>query len=426
MTTTTIRMTEVKDLLNYTIDNNKVLEDEMHITPIGIAFQADAGIGKTSVVKQVAEERNMGFTKINVAQMDEVGDIIGYPITEYECQIAKKVKDADGNVKAQILPNKVWLTGKQIDSYDKNTLIRQTGKTRMSYAKPAWVPEYNENGNILLLDDYTRGTKSITQALMDLIWEHKYISWTLPKHTTVVLTTNPDNGNYNVIGQDEAEQTRYLLYDVMFDLDAWARWAEKENVDGRCINFVLSYHEQLFNADADGNRICNPRSFVMFTNMIRSIKNWDTPESLSFINTISKGCFKDEGGKFSSMFNLFIRNKMHLLVQPKEMLLDGWNTAKDKLENTLYDSDGKYRPDIASLLERRFINYVNSWLDSPEKTPVSTITNRLIDFIDNEEKGGKMLFSKDLIYHMVKSITSDHKNQTNKLLFEPKIAMIIS
>lgn len=46
MTTTTIRMTEVKDLLNYTIDNNKILEDEMHITPIGIAFQAEAGIGK--------------------------------------------------------------------------------------------------------------------------------------------------------------------------------------------------------------------------------------------------------------------------------------------------------------------------------------------------------------------------------------------
>ena len=74
MARTTISMKEVSGLLNYTIDNNKVLEDECGITPIGIAFQADAGIGKTSVVKQVAEERGMGFTKLNVAQLEEVGD----------------------------------------------------------------------------------------------------------------------------------------------------------------------------------------------------------------------------------------------------------------------------------------------------------------------------------------------------------------
>ena len=425
MASTTISMKEVSGLLNYTIDNNRVLEDELNITPIGIAFQADAGIGKTSVVKQVAEERGMGFTKLNVSQLEEVGDIIGYPQTEYECQIAKKIKAEDGTVKVQILPNTMWLNVKQIESKDNNTMFRQTGKTRMGYAKPAWVPEYNEKGNILLLDDYTRGTQSVTQALMDLIWEHKYVSWSLPKHTTVVLTTNPDTGNYNVQTQDEAQQTRYLLYDVSFDIDAWSKWAEKENVDGRCINFVLSYYNELFNSDEEGNRICNPRSFVMFTNMIRSIKDWDNPESLNFITTISKGCFKDEGGRFSKMFNAFLRNKMHQLIQPKEMLTGKWEDVQPKLSAILYDANGNPRPDLSTLLERRFTNFVSAWLDSDEKTPISVVRDRIIDFIDSEENGMKM-FSKDTLYHMIKKITSDHRNQTNKLLYEPKIANIIA
>lgn len=209
-------------------------------------------------------------------------------------------------------------------------------------------------------------------------------------------------------------------------MDAWTQWAERANVDGRCINFVMSYSDELFNADEEGNRICNPRSFVMFANMISGVKDWDDAESLSFIQTIAKGCFKDEGNRFASMFASFLRNKMHLLIQPKDMLLGGWDRIHSTLDSTVYDSTGQYRPDIASLLERRFSNYVNAWLESDEKTPISKVKDRILDFIKTEETGGRRLFTKDQFLHMIKSITSEHKNQTNKLLFEPKIAAILS
>lgn len=73
MASTTISMKEVKKLLNHTIDNNKVLE-ENNLFPIAISFQGSAGIGKTSFIRQIAQERGMGFTKINLAQIDEAGD----------------------------------------------------------------------------------------------------------------------------------------------------------------------------------------------------------------------------------------------------------------------------------------------------------------------------------------------------------------
>ena len=352
--------------------------------------------------------------------------LIGFPQIEYECQIAKKVKDAEGNTKLHIMPGTVWMNAKQLDSTDKSIAIRQTGKTRMGYAKPGWVPEYNEHGNIILADDYVRANPQLLQACMDLILEQKYVSWTLPKKTTVILTNNPDDGTSNVNSLDEAQRTRFLNFDVAWDENAWMQWAEKAKVDGRCINFVASYSNELFNADEEGNRICNPRSFVMFADMISGVKDWDNAESLNFISTIAKGCFKDEGSKFSQMFAAFLRNKMHLLIQPKDMLLGGWDRVKSTLEAALYDSTGQYRPDIASLLERRFANYVGAWLESDEKTPIAKVKDRILEFMDNEEKGGKRLFTKDLYYHMLKSITSEHKTQTNKLLFEPKIAKALA
>lgn len=308
----------------------------------------------------------------------------------------------------------------------QNMKYRQTGKTRMTYAKPSWVPEYNENGTILLLDDFNRASSTLLNATMEIILEQQYISWSLPKKTTVVVTQNPADGCYNVQEQDEAQLGRFVNFTTDFAIDSWLQWAEKAKVDGRCINFVDNYHKELFEADEEGNRICNPRSFVMFANMIAGIDDWDNDDNLAFISTIAKGCFKDESNRFSQMFASFIRHKMHLLIQPKNILLDSWSTLRDKLEETLYDDNGNYRPDIASLLERRFSNYVGAWLESDGNTPIKTVIDRILNFIHTEDKGGKMLFTQDLMYHMIKTITSEHRKQTNKLLFEPEIAKVIS
>ena len=421
MATATIPMKRVKALLNHTIDTNLALEAKGKM-PRAISFEGEAGTGKTSVVRQVAKERNMNFVKLNFAQIDEAGDLAGYPIKEYECQMARQVKQEDGTVKMQVMPGTVWLNDKQIDSPAKGVMYRQTGKTRMGYAKPAWVPDYNENGTIVLFDDYNRANQAILKAAMDLILEQKYISWSLPKKTTIVITQNPDNGCYNVESQDEAQVGRYLDYKSELDIDAWAQWAENSGMDGRCINFVLSYFGELFNSDKDGNHICNPRSFEMFSDMISDVKDWEVPENLEFIQLIAKGCFKDEGGRFNNIFASFIRNKMHLLIQPKEVLLSKWDDVKDKLMNTIYDGNGQFRSDLSSLIERRFVNYVSYWLESSDNTPIDKVVKRILDFIHNPMP----LFNNDLMIHMVKTITSDHKKQTCKLMMEPEIARLLN
>lgn len=420
-------MSQVKNLLSYTIDNNIRIQEENNDIPVSVGLEAGPGVGKTSVVEQVAKEKGMNYTKLSLSQLEEAGDLIGFPLKEYECQVAKMVKAEDGTAKLSVMPGTVWLNEKQLDAPVSGVKYRQTGRTRMSYAKPAWVPEYSENGNVVNLDDFSRANQQLLQSVMEIIDKQEYVSWHLPKKTTIVLTSNSDDGVNNVQSLDPAQTTRFLNFTVEFDLPAWMRWAEGTKIDGRCINFVASYSDELFKTDEEGNSICNPRSFVMFSKMISGIKNWDDPESLAFIRTISKGCFKDDGARFADMFDTFIRNKMHQMIQPKNILLGAWETVRPKLESCIYDDSGNhFRPEIASLLERRFSNYVCAWLSSDEKTPIEKVKNRILDFINNEEKNGKTLFSKDLMYHMLKTITAENKSQTSKLLFDPKIAQIIT
>lgn len=150
-----IGMGEVKPLLNYVIDNNIKLQ-EKGVTPIAVGFEGSAGIGKTSIIQQVAEERGMQCTKISLHEMEEAGDLIGFPLKEYECQVGQKYKAEDGTVKVKLIKDSVWMNEKQLDNPPAGLLFKQTGKTRMAYAKPAWVPEYNEKGNLVILDDYVR------------------------------------------------------------------------------------------------------------------------------------------------------------------------------------------------------------------------------------------------------------------------------
>lgn len=73
MTTNTIKMSEVKGILNHYIDTNKLLQEEGDM-PIAVGLEAAPGIGKSSVVKQVAEERGMTFVDLNLSQVEEQGD----------------------------------------------------------------------------------------------------------------------------------------------------------------------------------------------------------------------------------------------------------------------------------------------------------------------------------------------------------------
>ena len=394
-------------IFNYLLDNNKRLYEEGQ-TPIAIGIEGEAGIGKSSVIEQIAKKRGMTFCKLNLAELEEVGDLTGFPQKE----VLLEWKGKDGNIKTK------WYSENMLNRVPSNVKI--TSKTRMSYAPPAWLPtEENEDGLILCLDDFSRSNALFMQATMELINTGKYISWELPKNTSVVLTSNPDNGSYSVSSLDNAQKTRFINFNLKLSINDWASWAESVSLDSRCINFALMYGDEIF-AKHNNVQIANPRAYTTFCKAIGGVDNWNDANSLSMIINISKGCFlEDRDNSIGNLFTMFLSKHLDKLVTPKDMLEQSWNVIEPIIYECVYDIiDGNpvYKPEVASILSTRLLNYLIVYLGK-KGSDCNKVQTRLLDFIDNKRK----LFSEDLLFHIIKNIVAKYPNKATKLLSNPLI-----
>ena len=396
-------ISEFTDVFNYLLDNNKQLQ-EKGLTPIAIGLEGAAGIGKTSLIQQVAEKRGMTLCKLNLAQLEEVGDLVGFPQKE----VLLQWKTKDGQTKTK------WWPESLLKQVPQNVTV--TNHTRMGYATPAWLPrEENPNGCILALDDYTRASQLFMQATMELINEGKYISWSLPKNTTICLTTNPDDGEFSVQSLDSAQKTRFVNFNLKLNVNDWASWAEFNQIDSRAINFCLLYGEEIFRKHNNVQTI-NPRAYTTFCKAISGIKDWNNDSSLGLILNLAKGCFlNDSDNVVGTLFTTFIAQKLDRLVQPSDMLMQKWETVEPKIHDCVYDGE-QFKPEIASILAIRLLNYIMFYF-SQKGVKESIVQDRILEFIDNPRK----LFSDDLLFHIIKTIIAKFPAKTTKLLLNAKI-----
>ena len=377
---------ELKTFLKHIIENNRYIQKNGKL-PVSIEVVGESGIGKTSQIIQLAKEENLHFVKLNLAQIEEIGDLVGFPIRQFEVELNAE---------------KLWIDEHAFEEYNKMG-YKSTGNNRMSYCPPEWIAN-KEKGGILLLDDWNRADVRFIQAVMELIDRQQYISWSLPKDWHIILTANPDNGDYLVNCIDNAQKTRFISVQLKFDIDCWAKWAEENDIDGRCINFLLM-HPELVTKDI------NSRSVSMFFNSISSVKSFD--DSLPLIQMIGEGSV---GSEFSSLFTMFINNKLDKMITPKNIFDQDEKYVTNTLKS-LVGKDTKYRADIASTLSTRIVNYLDIFSKS---NPVEKDTISRISKIVNEK-----IFTTDICYNMVKSIYNNNPNKFKSMMLDKDLVKYI-
>ena len=408
-----LNIDELKGFVNHIIENNRFLQKE-NKPPVAIEVVGESGIGKTSTIVELAKENNLDFVKLNLAQIEELGDLVGFPVRQFQMYKEVKVKPSNDGINytaaqraaaskdvANITTKKVgqWVDELAVGEYLKNG-FKMTGKNRMSYCAPEWISD-KKQGGILLLDDWNRADVRFIQAVMELIDRQTYISWSLPKDWHIILTANPDNGDYMVNSIDSAQKTRYITANLKFDVDVWARWAEEASIDTRCINFLLLNPELV-------TQETNARSITTFFNSISSFDSFE--DNLSMIQMIGEGSV---GSEFASMFTMFINNRLDKIVTPKELLT---NQDESKIINKLKSSIGtgdSYRADIASILATRLANY--SIVYSKENSVTADIVTRLEKLCTGD------YFTNDLKYLVVRTIYNGARQKFNKLMMKPQI-----
>jgi hypothetical protein len=387
---------EIKDILKYIISNNAKLQEQGN-KAIAVSLKSDPGIGKTSCIEQIGDELGYKTIIIRLSNIEDPSDLLGFPIAEYEVCGGEGCR---------------WIPKDILPEYIKAG-YNVTGNKRMGYSIPQWLPQ-DEQPVLLCLDDYSRSNPLILQAVMEIVHEQKYLSWSLPKGSNIILTENPDNGDYQVTSVDDAFRSRFVTFDVEFDVKVWAKWAEESGIRGSAINFML-YAPELITEKK--NKTINARSMTMFFNAISGLEDWSTPSNLAFILSIADGCFKDDTNVVGNMFTTFINNKMDKLISPEDMVRKSWDSVQKTLEGCLYEGD-QYRADIASILSIRFVNYVAKCFDN--KTLESKeVIDRILELID--EKNEKVYLTEDLIFNMIKTITTKYPTRTKKLLTNKKV-----
>lgn len=316
------------------------------------------GIGKTELVRAIAEENKYDFAYIAPAQFEEMGDLIGMPAI---------VGD--------------------------HTVFRA----------PDWAPK-GEGPGILLIDDVNRADDRILRGIMQLLQNFELVSWKLPPLWQIVLTANPDGGDYSVTPMDDAMLTRMMHVTMRFDVKVWALWAEQSGVDSRGINFVLTYPEL-----ASGRR-STPRSLVQFFEAIKLIPN--LKDELALVQMLADSCLDDET---AVSFLTYVQHNLSELIAPEEILkADNFKTeVQQRIERTVRQDI--FRVDIMATLCTRLVNFLSVRNSKPSDAEVTNIRSFIkMPFLPN-----------DLRLAMLQDIIQSPNPSLKTVLADPEISVIL-
>ena len=145
-----LNVTELKGFVNHIITNNRFLQEDGKQS-VSIEVVGESGIGKTSSIVEIAQENNLKFVKLNLAQIEELGDLVGFPVRQFQMYKekivqAKKIDDlsytaaqraaASADIANMATPTTkkvgMWVDELAVQEYLKNG-YKMTGKNRMSY-----------------------------------------------------------------------------------------------------------------------------------------------------------------------------------------------------------------------------------------------------------------------------------------------------
>lgn len=152
----------------------------------------------------------------------------------------------------------------------------------------------------------------------------------------------------------------------------------------------------------------NPRSITTFFNAISSIPKFE--DDLPLIQMIGEGSV---GADMTSLFTLFINNKLDQLISPKDIILhDNEDYIVGALKSTVGRGDD-YRADIASIMSTRITNFaLTHFKTNPMKNEVIKRLEKLV--VDE-------IFAIDLKYMIVRNLINGNKQKFQKLMLNDKV-----
>ena len=189
------------------------------------------GIGKSSIVKQIAVSQGIGFIDLRLALMDPT-DLKGIPFYDKESHSA------------------LW-------------------------APPTFLPRDGEG--ILFLDELNSAPPSVQASAYQLILDRQVGEYSLPDGWAIVSAGNRESDRGVTYRMPSPLANRFVHFDMEVDVDDWRFWAYEKGLDERIIAYISYKNEYLFTFDAKSD-----------------VKSFATPRSWEYVNSILKSGISEE------------------------------------------------------------------------------------------------------------------------------------
>ena len=216
------------------------------------------GIGKSSIVKQIADEKGLDFLDLRLALMDPT-DLKGIPF------------------------------------YDKET------HTAL-WAPPAFLPQKGEG--ILFLDELNSAAPAVQSSAYQLILDRRIGEYELPDGWAIVAAGNREGDRGVTYRMPAPLANRFVHFELDVDVDDWREWAYKSGLDARIIAYISYKNEHLFSFDAksEAKSFATPRSWEYVGNILKA-----GIEKNLLLETISGAIGRDIAVSFLSFIKVMER-----------------------------------------------------------------------------------------------------------------------
>ena len=213
------------------------------------------GIGKSSIVKQIASKQGVAFIDLRLALMDPT-DLKGIPFYDKESHTA------------------LW-------------------------APPAFLPREGEG--ILFLDELNSAAPSVQSSAYQLILDRKIGEYELPHGWAIVAAGNREGDRGVTYRMPAPLANRFVHFELDVSVEDWREWAFTSGIDERIIAYISYKNEHLFTFDAksDVKSFATPRSWEYVANILSA----DLPREL-LLETISGTIGKDVAVSFLSFMKV--------------------------------------------------------------------------------------------------------------------------
>jgi len=277
------------------------------------------GIGKSSIVRQIADEKEMGFIDLRLSLMDPT-DLKGIPF------------------------------------YDKH-------EHQAVWASPSFLPK--EGSGILFLDELNAAPPAVQASAYQLILDRRVGEYVLPEGWAIVAAGNRESDRGVVYRMPSPLANRFVHLDMDVHVDDWRDWAYLHAIDERIIAYIGYKNEDLFNFDPIANEksFATPRSWEFVHGVLRS--NMD--EHL-VLGTIAGAVGKELAVRFLSFAKV-----MHRLPDIDKILEEGSGIYPEEVDVLYALSSGLVSKLLADPTDEKMDNLLRYTLDLQSEFSVMII-----------------------------------------------------